>query len=245
MKSSMHIMIVDDHGEIRSLLAQYLKAHGFRTTCVGDGQALRRALPVSAPDLILLDIMMPGEDGLSLCRWVRESRQIPVILLTAMDEQTDKIIGLEIGADDYITKPFSPREILARIRSVLRRSGGMPVEPVQDQNGRKYTFGPCDGGQRPWLFDARTQELSRNQGMVVPLSTLEKRLLGAFVRNPGVVLSRDQILDMTRGREAIPFDRAVDNAIARLRHKLDDSRQSIIITHRGKGYAFTEDVTVL
>ena len=236
MEGKPHILIVDDHRDIRELVGRYLAKNGFRKTTAENAEAARQALKDSAIDLVVLDIMMPGEDGLSLCRYLRESTQIPVILLTAMAEETDRIVGLEIGADDYLTKPFNPRELLARIRSVLRRTQSLP--PSREPRASDvYRF---DG----WTLDPARRELVGADGVAVPLSTGEFRLLVAFLDRPGVVLSRDQLLDITRGREAVPFDRSVDNQVSRLRRKIEvDPKTPILIkTVWGGGYSFTGDV---
>ena len=187
----------------------------------------------AALDLVILDIMMPGEDGLSLCRWLRETTAIPVILLTAVAEETDRVIGLEMGADDYVTKPFSPRELLARVRAVLRRAASLPAQrdAVDEQTVRFDR----------WIFHVARQELEDETGLSVTLSTGEFRLLLAFVRHPNRVLSREQLLDLTQGREAEVFDRSVDNQVSRLRRKIerDLGRPELIKTVWGGGYRFT------
>jgi two-component system OmpR family response regulator len=188
---------------------------------------------------VVLDIMMPGEDGLSLCRHLRATTSLPVILLTAMADDTDRIIGLEMGADDYVTKPFNPRELLARIKAVLRRAGAMP--PVETEApGTCYRFGP-------WTFDPGAQVLSGPGGDPIALSTGESLLLGVFVRHPGRVLNRDQLLDLTRGRTAQLFDRAIDNQVSRLRKKVErDARNpEYIKTHWGGGYSFAAPVDIV
>ncbi|WP_436644413.1 response regulator [Microbaculum sp. FT89] len=236
MQGKPHILVVDDHRDIRELVSRYLVKNGFRATAAEDARAARSILAMSAIDLVVLDIMMPGEDGLSLCRYLRESTQIPVILLTAMAEETDRIVGLEIGADDYLTKPFNPRELLARIRSVLRRTEAIPPNR-EPGTGGTYRFAG-------WTLDPARRELIRADGVTVSLSTGEFRLLVAFLDRPGMVLSRDQLLDITRGREAIPFDRSIDNQVSRLRRKIEgDPRDPTLIkTIWGGGYAFSADV---
>ncbi|AWN14815.1 response regulator [Salinisphaera sp. LB1] len=230
---SPHILVVDDHRDIRDSLSRYLAGHGFRVSAAPDAAAARRQIRDAALDLVILDIMMPGEDGLSLCRWLRETKAIPVILLTAVAEETDRVIGLEMGADDYVTKPFSPRELLARVRAVLRRAASLPTQRdvVDDQIVRFDR----------WVFHVARQELEDETGLSVALSTGEFRLLLAFVRHPNRVLSREQLLDLTQGREAEVFDRSVDNQVSRLRRKVerDSTRPQLIKTVWGGGYRFT------
>ena len=236
MESVPHIAVVDDHRDIRDLVGKYLSQHGYRVSVAESAAALRRMLERSAPDLVVLDVMMPGEDGLSLCRYLRGTSNLPVILLTAMAEDTDRIIGLEIGADDYLTKPFNPRELLARIKAVLRRVHSLPP-----QRGRlKAKALRFDR----WLLDVGRRELVGDDGVAVPLSTAEFRLLNAFLDHAGLVLSRDQLLDLTVGRAADSFDRSIDNQVSRLRKKIeaDPKVPALIKTHWGGGYCFTAEV---
>ncbi|MEJ8570251.1 response regulator [Microbaculum marinum] len=236
MEGKPHILVVDDHRDIRELVGRYLVKNGFRTTTAESSEDARKVLRSAAIDLVVLDIMMPGEGGLSLCRYLRESTAVPVILLTAMAEETDRIVGLEIGADDYLTKPFNPRELLARIRSVLRRTQSLP--PTREPPGKgRYRF-------EGWMLDPARRELTGTDGVAVPLSTGEFRLLVAFLDRPGVVLSRDQLLDITRGREAAPFDRSIDNQVSRLRRKIEIDPRSpeLIKTVWGGGYSFSGSV---
>jgi two-component system OmpR family response regulator len=237
MERSPHILVVDDHRDIREQLARYLERHGMRASTADGGDSMRRVLRSSAIDLVVLDVMMPGEDGLVLCRHLRESTDIPVILLTAMSEETDRIVGLEVGADDYVGKPFNPRELLARIRAVLRRVGERPRPQPGGSAGVVYRFAD-------WSLDTARQELVGPDGVVVPLSTGEHRLLVAFLERPGMVLSREQFLDLTHGRSTVPFDRAVDNQVSRLRRKIerDPSRPELIRTVWGGGYRFAARV---
>ncbi|MEQ8665373.1 MAG: response regulator [Rhodospirillales bacterium] len=241
MTDTPHILIVDDHRDIREPLARYLEKNGCRVTEAADAAAARRILKAGAPDLVVLDIMMPGEDGLSLTRDLRAQsspqRSLPIILLTAVAEDTDRIVGLEMGADDYVTKPFNPRELLARIKTVLRRSRDLPPERDAVEN-TQYRFAG-------WAFDAAKRELTDENGVIVPLSTGEFMLLHALVKRPGIVLSRDQLLDLTRGRDAVVFDRSIDNQVSRLRKKIeaDPSDPRIIKTHWGGGYSFVAEVT--
>ena len=243
MDESSHILVVDDHREIRDALGKYLTRQGYRVTVAESAVAARRVLAAAAIDLAVIDIMMPGEDGLSLTRDLRSKGDLPVILLTAVVEETDRIVGLELGADDYVTKPFNPRELLARIKAVLRRAQSLP--PQRPAAGGESGQG---GGERlrfaQWVLDFDRRELLRGDGTVVPLSTGEFLLLAVFLRHPRRVLSRDQLLDLTRGRAAQPFDRAVDNQISRLRRKIeaDPKRPELIVTHWGGGYAFAADV---
>ncbi|MDE0417559.1 MAG: winged helix-turn-helix domain-containing protein, partial [bacterium] len=190
----------------------------------------------AAVDLVVLDIMMPGEDGLALCRHLRETTRIPVILLTAMGEETDRIVGLEVGADDYVAKPFNPRELLARIRAVIRRARSLPPDHAPLPSGR-YLFDR-------WSLDTARRELVDDKSVVTPLSAGEFRLLMALLERPGMVLSRDQLLDLTRGRSAAPFDRAVDNQVSRLRRKIerDPKNPALIATVWGGGYRFAGTV---
>ncbi len=231
-----HILIVDDHADIRVPLAKYLSKNGMRVSTADGGHGMRESLKTSAPDLVVLDVMMPGEDGLSLCRYLRESTELPVILLTAMAEDTDRIVGLEVGADDYVTKPFNPRELLARIKAVLRRAQSMP-RPKEKNDAERISFDR-------WTFDLRRRELIADDDVTVPLSTAEFKLLNVLVQRPGMVLSRDQLLDLTAGREAAPFDRSIDNQVSRLRKKIeiDPKNPKILQTVWGGGYKFEADV---
>lgn len=239
MPDRPHLLLVDDERSIREPLASYLQKNGFRVTAVGDAKAARAALAGYAIDLVVLDIMMPGEDGLSLCRHIRETGEIPVILLTAKSEETDRIVGLEMGADDYVLKPFSPRELVARIKVILRRAsgGGTPVRAPETES---YAFAG-------WVLKAGERTLVDSDGVSVPLSTGEYNLLLALVTRPRQVLSRDQLLDITQGREANPFDRAIDNQISRLRRKIepDVKNPTLIKTVWGGGYTLAAEVTKL
>lgn len=226
-----HILIVDDNREIRELLAKYLTKNGMRVSQAANAADGRRALKDKAVDLVVLDIMMPGEDGLSLCRHIRESMETPVIFLSAMAEDTDRIVGLEIGADDYLTKPFNPRELLARIKAVTRRVPSLPHAENALKEGGKIRFGQ-------WRFDPERREVRGDDGTLLNLSTGEFRLLTVLLRHPGVVMTRDRLLDLTRGRDAAPFDRSMDNQVSRLRKKLeqDPKNPEIIKTVWGGGY---------
>ena len=236
MDATPHILVVDDHKEIRDLLGKYLSKNGMRAS-VADGAAhARRMLGNNAIDLVVLDVMMPGEDGISLCRHIRETVDIPTILLTAMGEETDRIVGLEVGADDYVTKPFNPRELLARIKTVLRRAQSMPKTAMPASNDT-FTFDR-------WTFNVAQRELVDNNGVTVPLSTGEFLMLEAFMARPNVVLSRDQLLDITRGRAPNVFDRSIDNQVSRLRKKIEEDPKNpkIIKTVWGGGYQFVAKV---
>jgi two-component system OmpR family response regulator len=238
MERSPHILVVDDHRDIRDLLARFLGKHGFRASVAESAAAARKMMQAADIDLVVLDIMMPGEDGLSLTRHLRENTDVPVILLTAMGEETDRIIGLEVGADDYLAKPFNPRELLARIKAVLRRSQTAPR--ARAEGGGQLRFDR-------WVFDLSRHELIDSDGVTVPLSTGEFRLLVALVERPGMVLTRDQLLDLTRGRAAQAFDRSIDNQISRLRKKIerDPRTPQLIKTAWGDGYSFSGEVTRL
>ncbi len=228
------LLLVDDEAALREPLAEYLVRQGFSVDQAASAAQARSLLKVNTPDLVLLDIMMPGEDGLALCRHLTETRSIPVIFLTARGEATDRIVGLEIGADDYVVKPFDPRELVARIRSVLRRAVRGNAAPLNDE---QFEF---DG----WRLDPLKRRLSNPEGAAVPISSAEFRLLMAFLEHPRQVLDRDRLLDMVQGREAHLFDRAVDNQISRLRRKIeaDNRNPQLIQTVWGGGYMLAADV---
>ncbi|HZU64083.1 MAG TPA: response regulator [Novosphingobium sp.] len=232
--SPVRLLLVDDEAGLREPLAAYLARQGFIVAEAASAAEARETLREQPVDLVLLDIMMPGEDGLSLCRHLSETRAIPTIFLTARGEPTDRIVGLEIGADDYVVKPFEPRELVARIRSVLRRSARALAEPAADED---FLF---DG----WRLDPLKRRLTDPDGAVVAISSVEFRLLMAFVEHPRQVLDRDRLLDMVQGREAHLFDRAVDNQVSRLRRKIEvDSRNpQMIQTVWGGGYMLAADV---
>ncbi|PLP60362.1 DNA-binding response regulator [Mesorhizobium loti] len=236
MEGQPHIAVVDDHGDIRQLVGRYLSEHGYRVSEADNAIALKRLLQGSAPDLIVLDIMMPGEDGLSVCRHLRATSEIPIILLTAVTDETDRIIGLEMGADDYITKPFNPRELLARIKSVLRRVNSLPPSRGMPR-AKRLKFDR-------WMLDVGRRELVGMDGVAVPLSTVEFRLLSVLIERPGHVLTRDRLLDLTAGKTAEVFDRSIDNQVSRLRRKVeaDPKNPTLIKTHYGGGYSFSADV---
>lgn len=236
MDDAAHIVVVDDHGDIRDLVQQYLEQQGYRVSAVDGGSALRRLLEMHAVDLIVLDVMMPGEDGLSVCRHLRASAATPIIFLTAMADDTDRIIGLELGADDYLVKPFNPRELLARIRAVLRRSSSAASQ-LAIGTSKNVRVGP-------WHVNLGRQEISGDDGIGIPLSTAEFRLLKVFLERPGLILSREQLLDLTVGRTADIFDRSIDNQVSRLRKKIEDNPKNptIIKTHWGGGYSLSAEV---
>ncbi len=237
MDSTPHILVVDDHRDIRDLVAKYLTKNGYRVSVADGGAAMKKILASSVIDLVVLDLMMPGEDGLTLCRDLRAQNNLPVIMLTAMAEETDRVIGLEMGADDYLTKPFNPRELLARIKAVLRRANSLPQQRGT-LSGDRLAFDR-------WTIDNGQRELIGEDGVAVPLSTAEFLLLSAFLQHPKMVLSRDQLLDLTSGREASAFDRSVDNQVSRLRRKIeaDPKKPELIKTVWGGGYSFTAEVT--
>jgi len=232
-----HILVVDDDTEIRQLLKTYLEKQGLRASTATDGMAMWNVLNKSSIDLIVLDLMLPGESGLSLCRKLHADTNIPVIMLTALGEETDRIVGLEMGADDYLVKPFNPRELLARINSVLRRVRAFPetVEQTPVKGLLKFAG---------WTLDTVARHLISANDVVVPLSGGEYRLLRVFLDRPNRVLSRDQLLELVSGKQAMPFDRSIDVQVGRLRKRLgDDSREPRLIkTVRSAGYVFTETV---
>lgn len=231
-----HILIVDDDREIRDLLGRFLTKHGYRVSTARDGKEMRRVLADWRIDLIVLDLMLPGEDGLSLCRQLRANSLIPIIMLTAMGEETDRIIGLEMGADDYLPKPFNPRELLARVKAVLRRARSEPASD-RTRGGAIMIFAD-------WKIDLARRRLISPEDIVVDLTPGEFDLLVAFADHPQRVLSRDQLLDLARGRAAAPFDRSVDVQVSRLRRKIetDPMEPELIKTVRGGGYLFTASV---
>ncbi len=236
MERSDHILIVDDDAEIRSLLTRYLEKNGLRATAVGDGRAMWRALDAGAFDLVVLDLMLPGDDGLTLCRTLRAKSDMPVLMLTARGDETDRIIGLEMGADDYLPKPFNPRELLARIKVILRRTRSLPPN-LQPQDETQLRFAG-------WLLDTAQRHLVSPAGIVTPIGGAEYKLLHVFALHPNRVLSRDQLLDLSQGREADPLDRSIDVQVSRLRQRLGDDPRSpaLIKTVRGEGYVLSTTV---
>lgn len=234
MSPGAHLLLVEDERSIREPLARLLDREGFRVTQAGHAERARELLPDSAFDLAILDVMLPGEDGLSLARFIRASGDLPLIMLTARTEEIDRIIGLEMGADDYVAKPFNPRELVARIRAVLRRTGpaAKPVSPVGG-----YRFGP-------WRLDTATQRLIHDDKRDADLTSGEYRLLLALIERAGRVLSRDQLLDLAHGRGPEGLDRAIDNMIHRLRRRIarDPATPEWIRTVHGSGYQFVGKV---
>jgi two-component system OmpR family response regulator len=229
-----HVLVVDDDAEIRKLLGEYLERNGFRVSLATDGKEMRRVLASSRPDIVVLDLMLPGDSGLTLCRDLRAGSSLPVIMLTARTDEVDRIIGLEMGADDYLAKPFSPRELLARIKSILRRARALP--PVHGDAHRVRFAG--------WTLDLAARQLIAPDGVVVALSGAEFRLLLVFVEHPNRVLDRNQLMDLTVGRDGASFDRAIDVQVSRLRVRLrDDAREPRIIkTVRSEGYVLAAAV---
>jgi two-component system, OmpR family, response regulator len=230
-----HIVIVDDDRDIRDPLSRYLTGSGFRTSTAANGRELDNLLASASIDLVILDIMMPGEDGLSVCRRLQMRAPTPVILLTAVADEADRVVGLELGADDYVCKPFNPRELLARVKSVLRRTEMLP--PRQRKVRGRIRFGK-------WCLDYMRREITGLDNVAVRLSNGEFLLLTTLIEHAGVSLTRDQLLDLTRGREAQLFDRSIDMQISRLRRKLEaDSRSpQIIVTDWGGGYVFAAEI---
>lgn len=234
MAGEPHVLIVDDERDILDPLAAYVAKNGFRVSKARDAASAREFLAAHSIDIALVDIMMPGEDGLSLTGFIRATTKVPVILLTARTEETDRIVGLELGADDYVTKPFSPRELVARIKAVLRRSSS---DRVTAPDADAFAFGD-------WVLRTGERELVDKEGRAVPLSSGEYNLLLAFVTHPKRILSRDQLLDLSQHRELGAFERSIDNHISRLRKKLEaDPRDpKLIKTVWGGGYTLAADV---
>ncbi|WP_291296590.1 response regulator [Elioraea sp.] len=230
-----HILVVDDDREIRDLLSRFLEKHGFRVTGARDGRELRRLWPGQRFALVVLDLMLPGEDGLALLRFIRGEGRTPVVMLTAMGEETDRIVGLELGADDYVPKPFNPRELLARIRAVLRRGETLP----EDDGGPAATYRFAG-----WTLETARRRLLSPTGVEVPLTGGEYELLACLADRPGRVLTRDMLMDLLHGRTTGPFDRAIDVAVSRVRRKLDDDAKNpaLIKTVRGGGYVLATEV---
>ena len=229
---STRALIVDDNLELRDLLGGYLSRFNIDSEAVGDGDGMRHALAQGHFDVVILDLMLPGEDGLSLCRELRSTSDIPILMLTARCEPTDRIIGLELGADDYMAKPFEPRELVARIQSILRRVRD-DREPARQEPRSSIRFDD-------WQLHSVLRQLQSADGLVVPLSNAEFRLLWVFLERPRRVLSREQLLDAARGRSIEAFDRSIDLLVSRLRQKLgeDPKAPRLIKTVRGEGYLF-------
>jgi len=224
------VLIVDDDAGIREMTAEYLSEHGFEVAAAADGAEMRAAITACAPDLVLLDLNLPGEDGLALTRWLRANRNVAIIMVTGAGEVVDRVVGLEVGADDYLAKPFDLRELLARAKSVLRRTGAPAPAPAA---AKRVRVGRC-------TLDLATHQLTDERGAELPITGMEFDLLRVFVENANRVLSRDQLLTLTRNREWEPFDRSIDIRIARLRRKIesDPARPAVIRTVRGAGYMF-------
>lgn len=239
MKSEIpHILVVDDHRDIRDAVTRFLEKNGLRATSAADAVDMDQKLSLGSFDLIVLDVMMPGEDGLSVCRRLATSGSCPIIMLTALGDDTDRIIGLEVGADDYLPKPFNPRELLARIKAVLRRTE-RPETLAGALAGKTVRFAH-------WSLDVDRRSLVSETGAQDTLSNSEFRLLVTLLERPRLVLNRDQLLDLTAGRAAGPFDRTIDNQVSRLRRKVevDPMRPKIITTVRNGGYSLACDVEI-
>nr|WP_314625670.1 response regulator [uncultured Noviherbaspirillum sp.] len=233
MQKPTRALIVDDDKEICALLCAYLADFGIEARGVHDGAAMRCALAEQTPDVIILDLMLPGEDGLTLCRQLRSSGNIPVIMLTARGEPADRVVGLELGADDYVVKPFDPRELVARIHTVLRRARNEGSGGSIDNERERISF-------EGWTLDVGTRQLTTPRQVVVPLSNAEFRLLRTFIDRPRRVLNRDQLMEAARGSASTAFDRSIDLLVSRLRQKLDDDPRDpkLLKTIRGEGYMF-------
>jgi two-component system OmpR family response regulator len=237
VKYSASTLLVEDDAEIGDLISRYLKANQFDVVVVMDGAAMDAALAERAFDLLILDLNLPGEDGLSICRRLRAERDLPIIIVTAQGEDVDKIVGLEMGADDYVAKPFNPRELLARIRSVLRRASA--ADPIEAGSARQvYRFSG-------WTVDLAAREVVAPVGMKVAMTGAEFDLLHALCEHPNRVLTRDQLISLTHGPTAGPFERSIDTLISRLRQKIetDVKNPKLIQTVRSEGYMFTTPVT--
>jgi two-component system OmpR family response regulator len=233
MQKPTRALIVDDDKEICALLCAYLADFGIEARGVHDGAAMRRALAEQTPDVIILDLMLPGEDGLTLCRQLRSSGNIPVIMLTARGEPADRVVGLELGADDYVVKPFDPRELVARIHTVLRRARHEGSIGSFGRESERISF-------EGWMLDVGSRQLTTPRQVVVPLSNAEFRLLWTFIERPRRVLTRDQLMDAARGSASTAYDRSIDLLVSRLRQKLDDDPRDpkLLKTIRGEGYLF-------
>lgn len=235
MENSAHILVVDDDPEIRVLLANYLRRNGYAATTVADGVEMRRAMARSTFSLLVLDIMLPGDDGLTLCRSIRERSSVPIIMLTARGAPTDRIIGIEMGADDYLPKPFDPRELLVRIKAVLRRYSPLS-RSINFRDTREYQFAG-------WTLVTTGRNLVRPDGALVPLSESQFRLLATLLSHSTRVWSRVELADIVGGRRSDPFDRSIDVRVSRLRQLLGDSdSQRLIKTAHGEGYTMGVEV---
>ncbi len=233
-----HILIVDDDAEICHLLQDYLEKNGFRATAVSNGKALWQTFDEKQIDLVILDLMLPGEDGLELCRNLRARFNIPILIISALGDDTDRIIGLEMGADDYLPKPFNPRELLVRVKVILRRTRALPGhDEIEAETGSRWLFAD-------WTLDLVSRHLVSPAKVVVPLSAGEFRLLRVLLEHPNRVLTRDQLLELSQGREALAFDRSIDVLVGRLRRHLGENakKPNIIKTARGAGYVLAAEV---
>jgi DNA-binding response OmpR family regulator len=240
ISAAPHILIVDDDPGIRELVVEYLGNNDLRVTALASGRELFEIIDREAIDLVLLDLKMPGEDGMQLARALRERATVPIILLTGRNEEADRVMGLELGADDYVTKPFSPRELLARVRAVLRRYQVQSTLPERDSTRRAFRFAG-------WELNLRTRRLTSPAGASVELSNGEFSLLSALCRAPQRVLTRDQLLSMSRLHEGEVYDRSIDVQVRRLRLKIeaDTARPTLLVTERGAGYRLACDVETL
>lgn len=238
MASGKHLLAVDDDAQIRDLLSDYLGQAGFRVTAVGDGESARKALAAGGVDLIILDVVLPDTDGVSLAREIRGSSDVPIIMLTTKSDEVERVVGLEVGADDYVPKPFSPRELLARIKSIFRRFD-VAREKARQADDIRLSMRFSD-----WELDLTSRHLSRKGGESVQLTNAEFNLLAAFVERPQRVLSRDQLLELSRRDPEAVFDRSIDYLILRLRRKIEDDPRNpkLIKTEHGAGYVFTPKV---
>ena len=230
------VLVVDDDRGICDLLGRFFREHGYNVLLAKNGDEMMVRLDKQMVDLIILDIMMPGEDGMTLCRKLRAKSQVPIIMLTAISEEIERILGLEMGADDYLSKPFNPRELLARVKAILRRSGSNEIV-VEQQEHVVYRF-------QTWELDKTARQLKSPDDLEISLSSGEYMLLLAFLERPQQVLSRDRLLDLTRNRSAAPFDRSIDIQISRLRSKIEEDPKNpqLIKTIRGGGYILTTAV---
>ena len=235
MDTNPHILVIDDDREIRDLLSRFLEKQGMRVSAARDAREARRLWPLGRYHIVVLDLMLPGESGLDFARWLRTQSNVPILMLTAMSEETDRIVGLELGADDYVQKPFNPRELLARIRAILRRANG--EGQAIETDARPIQFAG-------WTLEPSRRRLLNPEGAEVLLTGGEYELLAALVERPNRVLTRDMLMDLLRGRQAGPFDRAIDVAVSRLRRKLEDDGRhpNLIKTVRGGGYVLSTAV---